>query len=355
MTPPPGQALPSPGPSGTRLSRLDRLVRRGFRLLFVRWREPAVASAWLLYCLGFVLSAPAIGVSANYLVILPVLATALAHGFKGGLVAGLVALPANLMLFALLGLLDAAPASWIMAELAGLAIGMSLGYLSDYFHRLDQELQHRLAVEAQLTKTLEEKVTLLGEVHHRVRNNLATIKSMVQLQLGTSEHHQVREASTALTRRIMALSLVHEQLYVSDSLSHLDAAAYLARLCHNIAEVWPPQELDLQLHSSGQGQAMSIENTVSLGLMVNEIIANSLRHARPAPQDGQAGPLRILVGFYQEGSTWKLTIRDNGQGMPAGPRHSGMGLLLVETLAAGMDARLHQPGPGESAWEIESA
>ena len=158
--------------------------------------------AALVWCSG-----SALGVSNNYFVILPLLASAFAFKLPGGIAAGALALPANLALFALMGHPEFSPASKIMAEMAGLIFGLAVGFLADYFGKVEAEIESRIATEESLRAVLAEKEILLREIHHRVRNNLNIIKSLVQLQKSRSSNPEFIEAADELIGRIFAIAL----------------------------------------------------------------------------------------------------------------------------------------------------
>jgi two-component sensor histidine kinase len=306
-------------------SKIDRTVSAAHRLLFVRFRVPSLALAVAVYAAGILLSGDAL--AANYYVLSPAIAAAITFGFWGGLVAGALGLPGNLLLFAILGHPEYSPASKVIAELSGIILGASLGYLSDLYGKLQAEIARRMRTEASLMLALEDKDILLQEVNHRVRNNLNVIKSLIGLQSSRSGDPAFISASRQLQQRVFAIALVQEQLYGKDGLSRLRPSEYLPQLVANLVK-GHGSDASVAFDIRDEDESLSLDQATPLGLIVSEVITNSLKYAF----DGVARP-EIRVAFRREGGSWLLSLGDNGPGF-AYPRGqgSGLGLKLVETL-----------------------
>jgi two-component sensor histidine kinase len=328
-------------------SKIDRTVSAAHRLLFVRFRVPSLALAVAVYAAGILLSGDALAVSANYYVLIPAIAAAITFGFWGGLVAGALGLPGNLLLFAILGHPEYSPASKVIAELSGIILGASLGYLSDLYGKLQAEIARRMRTEASLMLALEDKDILLQEVNHRVRNNLNVIKSLIGLQSSRSGDPAFISASRQLQQRVFAIALVQEQLYGKDGLSRLRPSEYLPQLVANLVK-GHGSDASVAFDIRDEDESLSLDQATPLGLIVSEVITNSLKYAF----DGVARP-EIRVAFRREGGSWLLSLGDNGPGF-AYPRGqgSGLGLKLVETLCrqVGGTCRFAKEGGAFSAW-----
>jgi two-component sensor histidine kinase len=309
----------------------DSLTSKFHAAVFIRHRFVSLAISLLLYAAVMFLTAGALGVSSNYFVIVAIIAAALGFGTRGGFVAGLAALPANLLIFALLGHPEFSPASKPIAELSGLLVGLAFGRLADYFRDVEREIKKRMATEEALRAALGEKELLLRELSHRVKNNLNVMKSLVQLQRNRSRDPAFLEAADELIGRIFAISLVHDQLHQDQEVSTVDPARYLEALVANIVLGLGLGEGSISLRFGTEGRLMPVESAVSLGLIVNEVLTNAVKHG----SKGSEGQPSIRLSLESEGELYSLEICDDGPGPIAAPEDvgGGLGLKLVRALA----------------------
>jgi len=306
-------------------------------VVFIRYRYASLLVAVALYASAILASGRALGVSSNYFVIEPVIVAALGFGTRGGLVAGLLGLPANLLLYGILGHPEFSPASKPIAEVSGLVVGFFFGRLADYFRVLEREIRKRIAIEAALRSTLEEKELLLRELHHRVKNNLAVMISLVRLQRGRSSNPEFLEAADQLTSRIFAISLAHDQLYRDRELAAVDPSRYIEALVANLASGLGLEASRIGLSMDTEGRLIPVDAAISLGLIVNEVLMNALKHA----SSGTGGRPSIRLSLSAEGEEYRLAICDDGPGPgKAGEDAPGtLGLKLVRALAQGLGGR----------------
>jgi len=233
---------------------------------------------------------------------------------------------------ALLGHPEFSPASKLIAELSGVIVGTILGYLSDYHKKLDRERLLRKEIELELREALRDRETLFREVHHRVKNNLNLIKSIIGLQSRRSSDQAFREAAAALTGRIMSISFVHERLYRTAELSSVAIDEYLEDLVSAItmaasgSRTPPAVSLDLT------GRSVTMDVAVPLGLVVNELVTNALKHGKPREE-----PLLIDISLKPDGADMTLSVRDNGNGFPGLDESCPLG---IESIAAESSTRL---------------
>jgi two-component sensor histidine kinase len=297
-------------------SPLDRSIGSLYTRLFRRWRALTLTVAIAVYSLAVLSLGPAMGVSTNYFVLLPVIIASAGYGLIAGIVSGAMALPANLLLFAVMRHPEYSPESKFVAELSGIILGSVLGYLSDYHRKLDSERTLRKEIETELRRALRDREALFREVHHRVKNNLNLVKSMISLQITRSADKEFKEAGAALNGRIMTMSFVHERLYRTPELSSISMDGYIGDLAQALAgstgdsQLAPRLTLDLSRHS------VSLDIAVPLGLIVNELMTNVVRHART---DGD--PVQVRISLRSEDRRLVLTVRDNGAGF-SGFEHS---------------------------------
>jgi two-component sensor histidine kinase len=313
----------------------DSLGSKIHAQFFIRHRWASLAIGTAAYSAALLLFGDALKVSSNYFALLPVIAAGMGFGALGGLASGVLALPANLLFFSALGHPEYSPASKGMAELSGVLVGATIGFLADYFRRLEEEIKKRMCMEEALRKALSEKELLLRELNHRVKNNLNVIKSLVQLQRNRSKGADFLEAADELIGRIFAISLVHDQLAIDQSFSMVDPAEYLEALVGNIESGLGFECSSVGLELDSGGRALQMEAAISLGLIVNEVLTNAIKHALPAggKRPGCEGLPAIRLSLRVEGGDYRLVVVDDGPGPDPEVPGDGLGLKLVRALA----------------------
>jgi PAS domain S-box-containing protein len=184
-------------------------------------------------------------------------------------------------------------------------------------------------VEKQLRRSLEEKEVLLREVHHRVKNNLNVISSLLNLQ---ASNIQTPEQALAAFRnssdRIMSMALVHEELYNSRNYARVDMGEYLDKLTRQLLLAYGPGG-GISLSAQAGGISLSVDTSIPCGLILNELITNAFKHAFPK---GGPGDIHVLLRTVDDDS-FELCVSDNGIGLPEGCEGRGtLGLTLVRLL-----------------------
>lgn len=297
-------------------SPLDRGFEAVWKFLYGQHRTTTALLAGSLYLASMLALAPSIGVSGNYLVLVPLFAVASGFGLVAGAIAGLLALPLNLLLFAVLGHPEFSPESKVMAELSGIFVGTILGFVSDYFRKLEQERRHRFEAEASMKRSLQEKGILFRELHHRVRNNLNIIRSIVSLQARRSKDPAFSRAAEALGGRIMSVSFVFERLYRTAELAEIALDGYIDDLAGAICmgTPWTGAGPQPRVDVFADRVMIDLDMAVPLGLVINELLVNSLRHATVP-----GVLLSVRIGAKQTGSMLELEVVDNGPGYPSLP------------------------------------
>jgi len=211
------------------------------------------------------------------------------------------------------------------------------------------DITERLRVQGELEASLREKTVLLNEVHHRVKNNLQVISSLLRLQARNAVP-AVRAALEDSMMRVRAMALTHQLLYESHDFSALQLGTFLTRLAALLRETYRVSErtLQVQVDALPTHQQISLSQAVPCGLLVNEIISNAIKHAFP---QGQAGRIEIAARVTEAGRV-ELSVRDDGIGVAAGHQLGGgdtLGFQLIPLLAEQLDARLEMhsaPGAG---------
>ncbi len=184
--------------------------------------------------------------------------------------------------------------------------------------------------QARLEENLIEKEYLLAEVHHRVKNNLQVISSMLRLQFGDTHNNELLSAVTKLENRIQAMSVVQESLLNMPNFSQIDMTDYLQRLVDYSRDSIRPRDYGINLRVDADGVCLSSPTAILVGFIVIELVANSLRHGFPVIAKGG-----IVVTLSEEKAEYSLSVSDSGSGIPTHHESDhGLGIILVETFVA---------------------
>lgn len=199
------------------------------------------------------------------------------------------------------------------------------------------DISRRKQAEAELKAALREKETLLKEVYHRVKNNLQGVANLLYLQATYLQDEQARQMFQETRDRVHSIALLHEKLYQSGNLARLDFAEYLNSLTVYLARSYGADARAIRLEVQADPADLDIETAMSLGMIVNELVVNSLKHAFPATWAGPSPKISIELAVSL--SELSLTLWDNGVGLPAEikpDRAESLGLQLVTILAEHM-------------------
>ena len=211
----------------------------------------------------------------------------------------------------------------------------------------------RKKADAALQESLHEKEALLKEVHHRVKNNLQVISSLLRLESGQIEHGATKEVLRNMQERVRAMALLHENLYRSGNLAQVNMGVYLGAVCQQLLRSGMAQSagsIDLQLNLAPLGLEMN--QALPCGLLVNELVSNCLKHAFPRGRDGR---IRVDLQPASEGGAWCLRVEDDGVGLPAGfeiGRLHSLGLHLVSDLSRQIQGRLEFASPHGASFAV---
>ncbi len=222
-----------------------------------------------------------------------------------------------------------------------------LGRLVPAVRRSLEEAASRAArrrAEEGLIASLEEKEVLLREIHHRVKNNLQVVYSLVNLQTRHVTDPRTLEGLRDCRERVRAMAMVHEKLCRSKDLSRIDFGEYIRDLTKGLAQTYEAPGVSVRVES--EGVRLGIDEAVPCGLMVHELVSNCLKHAFPG---GRGGEVVVEVSRESAGGL-RLEVRDDGVGFP-GEKDvfgaSSLGLQLIRVLAEQLQGRLvfgGQPG-----------
>jgi two-component sensor histidine kinase len=203
----------------------------------------------------------------------------------------------------------------------------------------------------QLEAALAEKEVLLKEVHHRVKNNLQVIVSLLRLQSATQADPALRDLFRDSQSRVQAMALVHEQLYQSPDLDRVPFAGYLRRLADTLLRSYLVRTNQVHVvYDLDSTILLALDTAVPLGLIIAELLANSVKHAFP---DERTGSIRIAL--QQTATRLVVSISDDGVGLPnaQNPTHpTSLGLQIVATLIDQLHADIELNRTGGTHYRI---
>jgi len=241
-------------------------------------------------------------------------------------------------------------AGYSLPEFEGQGKG-TLGIIRDVTARRE----HEQALESSLAA----RETLLREIHHRVKNNLQVVSSLLNIQEGAIEDALARKVFLECQTQIQTMSMVHEVLYRSANLEGVEMQPYFERLVEYLSSVYDAATRRIGCEVAATGVSLSLDDAIPVALMVNELVSNCMKHAFT---DGRGG--RILVTMKDAADSWLLDVEDDGVGLGRGnltqgaqsdeagrgrTRASGIGTELVEALAAQVRGSLEFSAGGEGA------
>ncbi|MBN2412714.1 response regulator [candidate division KSB1 bacterium] len=209
---------------------------------------------------------------------------------------------------------------------------MELKRLND---KLKKELTNRKKAEDKLKNLVREKEVLLKEIHHRVKNNFMIISSLLNLQSNQTNNTKIKDILQESYHRVNSMALIHERLYQAPDLAKIDFRKYIENLIKDLFHTYRMNSEKIQLKMNIENISLDINKAIPCGLIVNELVSNSLKHGFPVShkKNGQ-----IEVSMRTLGKNIELIVKDNGIGFPAGfdyKESNSLGLRLVTILAEG--------------------
>ena len=193
-----------------------------------------------------------------------------------------------------------------------------------------RDITDRKRDEDVIKASLAEKEVLLKEIHHRVKNNLQVISSLLKLQSRYIQDSRVSEMLKESQNRVRSMALVHEQLYQSKDLSNIDFAEYIQNLAHNLFQAYEINAQGIKLETNITQCSLNIDTAVPCGLIINELVTNALKYAFIGQIKG-----KINIDFTLDNRVCVLTVRDTGIGFPQDldyRKARTLGLRLVGSL-----------------------
>lgn len=231
-----------------------------------------------------------------------------------------------------------APSSLLtMMVVYGMVTSITSFFAGQIHRHLIASIQLKTETEMLLKESLREKELLLKEIHHRVKNNMQVILSLLRLQERSIRDEEMITMLQESQSRIRSMSLVHDQIFRSHDMANIEFDRYVKRLVNEIFTSYAVrQQIDVEVNVGSV--RIGIDSAIPCGMILNELISNSLKHAFPESRG------KIMIAFEQEvGGYNTLTVSDNGKGLPEGftiEEQESLGLTLVNLLVKQLDGEM---------------
>lgn len=186
-----------------------------------------------------------------------------------------------------------------------------------------RDITARKQAERALHESLDEKTILIKELHHRVKNNLQVVSSLLNLQAEQSGEGNIRDMMRDSVNRIHSMSKIHERIYHSDNLSRVDFSEYVPEIFNELLTTYAFRKVEIEHSVDVHDVFFDLERAVPCGLLINEILTNAIKHGCAGP-----GRCRLDLSFRLIGGEYVLVISDNGPGFPPEILREGSGATL---------------------------
>ena len=212
---------------------------------------------------------------------------------------------------------------------------------------LTKDITERKRIEVALHLALTEKTALVMEIHHRVKNNLAIMVGLINMQTRQTKHPEALAALADTKARLFSMSLLHQMLYSTGQMDHVEIQSYMQRLCNHLSQSHGLSARGIQIQNSPSAPlTVGIDQAVPCGLVVSELVSNAIKYAFPNDRQG-----KVTVNLVLDASNHvTLRVTDDGIGMPDGVQIGQigkLGLSLVDALTRQLQGTLEiQRGPG---------
>jgi PAS domain S-box-containing protein len=212
------------------------------------------------------------------------------------------------------------------------------------------DISDLIAAENQIKASLEEKEVLLREVHHRVKNNLQIISSLMSLQSEYTQEPETLKMFQESKNRVRSMALIHEKLYQSKDMAHIDFGEYLKSLVEMLLTFYKEQNKDIKVSLNCDNVDLEIDTAISMGLIVNELLSNCFKHAFSGRTGGE-----VEINLSKDTENYLLEVADNGVGIPEGidfRNTESLGLQIVQTLTIQLKGTLEHENEGGTKFKL---
>lgn len=226
------------------------------------------------------------------------------------------------------------------------------GLFAGYFGSVTDITEERAAHDA-LVNALNQRDILLGEIYHRVKNNLQQIEGLIALESARIADADAQRAMQSISNRVRAMAAVHSSLVKATSLKQITTDAFLSDLTANLARAHGAERKGIRIEAKVERAVISIDRAMTLGLIVNELVINAIKHAFPDNQKG-----RVLVRYGASPAVGNLLeVIDNGVGLEGGELDraplDGSGMRLVHGFVEQLNGRLSMASDGGAIFRVE--
>ncbi|WP_180541124.1 sensor histidine kinase [Nevskia soli] len=208
---------------------------------------------------------------------------------------------------------------------------------SEERQQADEDIKNSLI--SQLNKALAGKTVLMRELHHRVKNNLAVIAALLQMQAATLTDERAIKAFADSQQRVMSMALIHESLYGREDMDRLNFREYLEKLVRQLHAAYALENNLIRIKVAAEDIELPMHRVIYCGLIVNELVSNALKYSYP---HGRGGEIHIKFARLESGSI-SLSCQDNGPGIPESfdwTNSPSLGLRIIRTLTNQMNGEL---------------
>lgn len=217
---------------------------------------------------------------------------------------------------------------------------------SELFIKNKHIVQQKTAIE----NALKEKEFLIKEIHHRVKNNLQIISSMLSLQAETIENSAAKEVLQESRLRINSMALIHQLLYSKNNMLNVSISDYLNTLLSQIEKSYSGTSSKIVTDLKCENITIDLDTAIPLGLIVNELVTNSYKHAF---KQVDSGSIRVVFFKTEENGTCTLKVSDNGPGFdPSTLKHNSLGMELIQMLSEQLNSKMVFKREGGTVAEI---
>ena len=219
-----------------------------------------------------------------------------------------------------------------------------------YFIAQIKDITQRKEADDRLRSSLREKEALLKEIHHRVKNNLQIVSTLLELQSDQTQDRQALDMFQESRGRVKSMALIHERLYRSQDLARVHFSEYIRQLAEDVYRAYKVSDDEITLSVEVSVPPLPLDFAIPCGLLIYELISNCLKHAF---EEGEPGWIRVM--FDHEGTNATLKVADNGVGFPPGfdfRATSSFGLQLVTTLVEQLRGEVALNTEGSSEWVV---
>jgi two-component sensor histidine kinase len=207
----------------------------------------------------------------------------------------------------------------------------------------------RQEAEQSIRDALAEKEVLLREIHHRVKNNMQVIHSLLSLQSRQVEDPKAREALQESRDRVRSMSLVHEKLYLATDLARVNFGEYARQLTAHLRQSFGQRAERVEVRVDADDARLAVDSAIPCGLIINELVSNAIKHGYA---DGRRG--EIQVALHRRNGCFHLVVADDGKGVAEGvDLQQTLGMRLVESLVRQLHGEMRRTGPPGTRFEIE--